>query len=478
MHCVVGSGPSGVACAQALLDRGLEVRMLDAGLQLEASRARAIEQLSGTAPSGWDPKLVAMLTEKMPIGAKGLPQKLVYGSDFPYREIGDSPACKYDGVGLRPSMAKGGLSNVWGAAMLPYLDTDMAGWPIQTAQLADHYSAVLKLTGLAARRDELAGMFPLYTDTPGVLESSRQAQTMLERMGRNRAALVQSGIHHGAARVAVKAKRSPEESGCVYCGMCMYGCPYGYIYNSATTLRELERHARFTYQPDTVVTSLVESAEGVAIHARDRITGGEQTTIASRVYLAAGAIPTTRLLLESRGDFDRTLWMKDSQYFLIPLMFARRTPGIRGEALHTLSQIFLELIDPVISSHAIHLQIYTYSNLIRDAVRQTLSKFGLNLDFLAAQLEERLVVAQGFMHSDDSSKIAVTLRKSPHVQLELKAELNPRARATVRKVAGKLLRNARGLGVMPVLPMVHVAEPGRAFSRRRHVSDARAAGPI
>jgi len=35
MHCVIGSGPVGAACAQALLARGANVLMLDAGLELE-----------------------------------------------------------------------------------------------------------------------------------------------------------------------------------------------------------------------------------------------------------------------------------------------------------------------------------------------------------------------------------------------------------------------------------------------------------
>jgi choline dehydrogenase-like flavoprotein len=463
MHCVVGSGPSGIACAKALLDQGLAVQMIDAGAKLEPARARVVAQLAASAPSGWDPKLIAQLQETLTAGPKGLPQKLVYGSDFPYRDGGELLSCTFDGVGLRPSLAQGGLSNVWGAAMMPHLDSDLGDWPIKTAQLARHYTAVLKFTGLAARRDGLADMFPLYTDQPGALTSSRQAQVILDRMDRNRVALNQSGIHYGVSRVAVRAQSASSEQGCVYCGMCMHGCPYGYIYNSAATLGELRQNPKFTYQPDTIVTSLVEGSDEVTIRARDRVSGVEKTIMASRVYLAGGVIPTTKLLLESRRDFDRTLWMKDSQYFLIPLLFARRQRNVRQEALHTLSQLFLEVLDPAISPRMVHLQIYTYSNLVRDAVRHALSRFGLRSDFFAAVLEERLVVAQGFLHSDDSSRISVTLRPPPGGRLELKAEINPRARSTVRKVARKLLRNSRRLGVVPVLPMVHVAEPGRSY---------------
>jgi flavin-dependent dehydrogenase len=40
MHCVIGSGPAGVACARALLARGANVLMLDAGLESKSSLCR------------------------------------------------------------------------------------------------------------------------------------------------------------------------------------------------------------------------------------------------------------------------------------------------------------------------------------------------------------------------------------------------------------------------------------------------------
>ena len=46
VHCVIGSGPAGAACARALLARGATVLMLDAGLELEPERARVVHQLA------------------------------------------------------------------------------------------------------------------------------------------------------------------------------------------------------------------------------------------------------------------------------------------------------------------------------------------------------------------------------------------------------------------------------------------------
>src|SRR5262249_13006111 len=152
-------------------------------------------------------------------------------------------------------------------------------------------------------------------------------------------------------------------------------------------------------------------------------------------------IPTTRLILESRACYDERIWMKDSQYFLLPLLLAQRSPNVRLEALHALSQLFMEIMDPQVSPYSVHLQLYSYSGVIADAIRQSLKRFGLNFDFLAGRLEERMMVVQGFLHSNHSAKIGATLRRTANgpSRLELKAELNPETRTVIRKVAAKLL---------------------------------------
>jgi hypothetical protein len=112
MHCVIGSGPAGVACARALLARGANVLMLDAGLELEPERAQVVRKLAATKPSEWQPGQIARLKEGMVAGAKGVPLKFVFGSDFPYRETETQTPWQGHGVGIRPSLALGGLSTV------------------------------------------------------------------------------------------------------------------------------------------------------------------------------------------------------------------------------------------------------------------------------------------------------------------------------------------------------------------------------
>jgi ferredoxin len=466
MHCVIGSGPAGVACARALLARGANVLMLDAGLDLEPDRAQAVSRLAATKPSEWPPEQVARLKEGMAAGAKGIPLKLIFGSDYPYRETEQHIPWQGQGVGLRPSLALGGFSTVWGAAMLPYRDADIDDWPIKVADLEKHYRAVTEFTSLAAQADDLAELFPLYCDRPQLLQSSRQAGLLFGNLDRHRAKLRERGWRFGRARVAVRAADTPRGIGCACCGLCMYGCPYSCIYNSADTVRELRRETGFSYQRDVVVTALRENPGQVIIEGHDRRTRAPLSFEAGRVYLAAGVIPTAQILLRSQSAYDQPLCLRDSQYFLFPLVLARRTRGVQTESLYTLSQLFIEICRPEISRRTVHLQVYTYSDLIGQAVRKTFGPLAGPLEILARQLEERMVIVQGYLHSDESQTISLILKRggaNGSDCLQVAAQPNPATRRTVKRVLHEMLRQTRQLGGVVLPPMLQMADPGRGF---------------
>src|SRR3977135_4046549 len=88
MAYVIGSGPTGVAAAQALLDAGQHVTMLDAGLVLEESSEQALERTSSTKASEWSSESLNSFKAGTVATAAGIPLKLAYGSDFPYRDAG------------------------------------------------------------------------------------------------------------------------------------------------------------------------------------------------------------------------------------------------------------------------------------------------------------------------------------------------------------------------------------------------------
>src|SRR5215470_1821150 len=183
----------------------------------------------------------------------------------------------------------------------------------------------------------------------------------------------------------------------------------------------------------------------------------------ARVYLATGVIPTARILLRSRSVYDQTIWMRDSQYFLLPMALTTRVASVRTESLHTLCQLFLEVFDSAVGPHTVHLQIYSYNDLIGQAVRNVFGPFARPLDSLARNLEGRLLVVQGYLHSDHSARIGVTLRSGSPERLQLRARINPESRPMIRRVVRKLFLHARQLGAFPLSPILQVGKPGQGF---------------
>ena len=146
-------------------------------------------------------------------------------------------------------------------------------------------------------------------------------------------------------------------------------------------------------------------------HRRD--DGFPLTFQAQRVYLAAGAISSSRILLRSLKAYGRTIPLLDSQYFLFPLVRYAATGGVRTERLHRLAQAFLEIQDSAVSPHTVHLQVYTYNDLYEGALRKTLGGALRVARPVIPLLLRRLLIMQGYLHSDHSPVIDLTLERQP-----------------------------------------------------------------
>jgi len=144
-------------------------------------------------------------------------------------------------VGARPSYAIGGLSNVWGSGLLPYLDADLDGWPISAADLEAGYRAALDFLPYAGEQDELAERYPLFRAPDGPLIRTAAGAYVLARLRRHHRFLNAAGYHFGATRLAVRVGHPAPARACVYCRHCLDVCQHGHIYNAAYTIEEMRR---------------------------------------------------------------------------------------------------------------------------------------------------------------------------------------------------------------------------------------------
>lgn len=455
---VVGSGPAAVSCAHALVSQGHAVTILDAGIELEADRQLKVDRLRAQSPADWDPRDLAMLREGSKATVGGVPVKRVYGSDFAYREVAAQMPMRIEHVTAFASLARGGLSNVWGAAVVPYRAEDIADWPVSAAELAPYYERVFGFMPLAAEHDDLDALFPLHGDAHQHLTPSPQAKALLDHLRRHRRALAAHGFTYGRSRLAIQAAPSEGSLGCVSCGLCMYGCPHDVIYKSSHTLDQLVGAGQVTYVKDVVVDALEETGDGVEIKAHDHRTGAALSFAASRVFVGAGVLSSARIMLNSLPARDVSLTMRDSQYFLLPLLGRYAAPSLEHVYSHTLAQLFIELFDPELGPYPVHLQVYTYNDLYASAVKHLLGPlYGLGR-LPAGVALRRLMVIQGYLHSNLSSSATITLRDG---RLILARQRQPVADRTVRKAVGKLRRHAGALGFVPISPMLTIGDPGQ-----------------
>jgi choline dehydrogenase-like flavoprotein len=456
---VIGSGPAGVAAAQALADAGRDVTVVDAGDTIEAGRMDVFGALGRLEPGAWPPGLAARVRGAFPVGARRIPLKPAYGSLYPYAlDDADLPVSNRNAEALA-SLALGGLSNAWGAAMLPLRRRDLAEWPIALEELEPHYRAVLRFVPLAAERDELSAVLPLYTDSPGRLPRGPQAEMVLRHLRAHAPALRAAGFAFGASRLAVRAAEDGPDR-CRRCGLCLHGCPYGSIYNSAHTLARLVRAGRIDYRAGLYVDRLAVADGSVTVHAHERGRPAATSRLcASRVLVACGALSTTRLVLDSLGVRPRVRRLLDSQYFLVPMLAARAAPVSVATQGNTLAQVFVELEDERVATRTVHLQVYGYNDLMLAPLAARLPLRPERIERALRGALGRLLVIQGFLHSEDSPGMALEVAGGG---VRLTGERRADGAARIRRLVRRLAANARHLGMAPLPGLTQIGLAGKS----------------
>ncbi len=422
--------------------------MLDGGKVLEAAAEARRAALTATDPASWG--AAERDAWMAPQYATPPGQVRRFGSDFAM-EPGAATFIDLPGwMALRASRAAGGLSNLWGSAVLPYRQEDMFGWPISSADLAPHYRAVAEFLPVAGRSDDLDDVLPIFPATGRAgIPPTVQAEALLGRLGRAREALAAQGVRFGAARQAVDAS-------CRRCGLCLHGCPFGLIWSAKDRLAELRVDPNFSYRPGASVMRFEETADGITLHLED---GGEVT--GARAFLGAGVLETARILLASMPGIGE-LVLKDSQHAFLPMIqrWRNRTRPDRG-AFHTLPQIFVELDAPEVSPHLVHSQLYSWNE---HYARDLIANYGSKLPFSApafTALARRLIVAQIFLHSDHSHRIGLSLGRDGRLlpRLEPNAEMEKVLKAATSRM-GKAMGKA---GLFALTFASRPGAPGSSF---------------
>ena len=282
---VIGSGASGAMTAHALVRHGVRVLMLDAGWKFDRSESWA--------------HVLPFEADRRRREGEGPPRYRLDDREQPYLTPEGRP------FQLWRTWGWGGKTNVWGRVSLRMSDLDFTGperegwgipWPVRYADIAPYYDRVEQLIGVTGGDDDSDSLPGSRHHLPPV--KPRCAEVILSR------AAGRLGIPAVPIRRAVLTRPHGGRAACHYCGSCGSGCRTASFFNATDyLLMPALETGRLEIVSGAVAARVLTGADGRAdgVQYFERESGTERVVRARTVVVAASAMDSTRILLNSRS---------------------------------------------------------------------------------------------------------------------------------------------------------------------------------
>jgi hypothetical protein len=396
---IVGTGPAAFALVEALTAYlKVEVVLFEFGQELLVEKPctsvevhemkRFYSELYGKV--------------KKTVGLKFPPQKSYFHHPLPSHTL--------EGKKRFPrSQAFGGLSNFWGATMLPMTAEEASEAGFSPETLVESYQAVAKLVGVSGRSDGLTPAYGCEYSTIPAVEQLKGVQGFSEVM--NRKSNV-AGYHFfsGVNRVAVNTKPDHKNS-CVYCGECLLGCFRESIFNSKNRLSEMMTQGVLSLVNERVVK--VHRSENGAT-----ISTGTSDYHFDKVFLCAGAVGTAEILLRSFAPQEEVI-LSDNSICQVPILnFSSHSDELKSKYL-SLTQAITVIKEGEGSSpqNIAQMQIYpNFDYLWRSAVPEFLWPL---LSPLVEWSRDRLLWGRLYTHGSYGWKYQLSLNSEQELKINL-----------------------------------------------------------
>jgi len=419
---VIGSGPSGWATAQRLVEFGIEVDVISP--DVNEHDEVGIDSSNSSAE---------------------INTKLFKGSDFPYRDFPYGPKTERIGVSTYSSFSRSGLSLVWGATMLPYSKIELSTWPVDLEGLYSGYGWVTSNIPISGREDSLQEEFKDYISSPPLIPTSR-IRRLLDK-GQN---LNDPEFIIASPRLAVQTSQYAK-SGCNYCGLCLTGCPKNYIWNAPSINND-----RLKYISGFRVIDIVKDHSSFSIRAISKQGLTQDFEGYERVFVAAAPIESFRILATSKM-VSSIVKLKDSQTFFVPLLLSPQYGSVEKSS-YSLSQAFALIKQD--KNFLSHLQIYEFSEDYITRVYQIFPFLRIIPKNIISIVLRRMFVGIGYLHSDDSFEMLMKLESDGAVSVSNHHLRELKTRKRVINIVSTYSEKLRKLGVFPVKFLTQISPPG------------------
>lgn len=304
---IVGSGPSGAHAAAKCVEKGVKTALIDVGFKDDKYRDLVPDEpfshIRATRPDqhrfflGDDPLQVLRNQARAGVHLTPARQHMIRQAETLMPLVSDT---------FLPlqSTGHGGLGISWGANAFSFEEKELRRMGLPgPAIMAPYYREASREAGVSGDVESAVG--PLIgrdLEVQPPLPLDENAEKILRRYEGRRAKMEKRGFFMGQALLAMLSRPQGGRGANKLHDMDFWSDAGASVYRPRYTIEKLRESPFFTYLPGHLAVKFVSEPGAVKLQCRRVMEGGFETLTTRRLLLAAGALGTGRLALNSLGD--------------------------------------------------------------------------------------------------------------------------------------------------------------------------------
>ena len=436
---VIGTGPSAFAVVSALLGRPDSHRIHVTLVGPDEGRPEFA--LRGKDPRTWTPDEYDTLHRRLKErGGRGFPPPRTQHGSLLGRCLTDSRTTMYR------TNHFGGLGEFWSTSMFPFREHDFRNWPIDYEEMRPYYQRISDLVGIAGETESFGNLYPdTFVNRPAV-EQTPLAHRLTGSLGEDRNQ--DFNLVGGANPLAVETRRD-SQNGCEYCGGCFYGCFKGSLFRPGIELKKLIDCGKITWIPASALSVSRQSDGNLVIDLGRSSTGRFE-----KVFLSAGAIGSSAIILRSLGLVEHDVFISDNEmYNFLILYYGTKRHRFTDHFPISAGAVSMESIGNRSGEHG-HLLVAALPSLAFDYYLP--KRFADRVRGLIRFLQERILLGQMYVDGVTAARYAMRVDRegTPSVRNVRSGESD----ASARRQVDALGRSLKGSGFIPLTrPLMRVS---------------------